>query len=39
MSGSFDFEDHGGGAARETPSGRSAGTVDWFDAVGVLGNL
>ena len=32
MPGSFEFEDHDGGAAR-------AGTVDRFDAVGMLGNL
>jgi len=32
MPGSFDFEDHDTGAAR-------AGTVDSFDAVGMLGNL
>ena len=31
MPGSFDFEDHDTGAAR-------AGTVDSFDAVGMLGN-
>jgi len=33
--GSFDFGDHGGDAARETPS---AGTVNPLD-VGMLGNL
>ena len=32
MPGSFQFEDHDNGAAR-------AGTVDRFDAVGMLGNL
>ena len=34
--GSFDFGDQGGGAGRETPG---AGTVDPFDAVGMLANL
>jgi len=32
MPGSLDFEDHNSGPAR-------AGTVDPFDAVGMLGNL
>jgi hypothetical protein len=32
LPGLFDFEDHDSGAAR-------AGTVDRFDAVGMLGNL
>jgi len=32
---SFDFEDHGGGAAL----GAGAGTINPFNAVGVLGNL
>jgi len=36
MPGSFDFGDQGGGAGRETPG---AGTVDPFDAVGMLANL
>ena len=37
MPQSFDFfRDHGCGEAREIPS---AGTVDPFDAVGVLGDL
>jgi len=37
MPGSFDFGDQGGGAAAgETPG---AGTVDPFDAVGMLSNL
>jgi len=34
--GSFDFGDQGGGAGRETPG---EGTVDPFDAVGMLANL
>jgi len=34
--GSFDFGDQGGGAGRETPG---AGTVDPFDAIGMLVNL
>jgi len=36
MPGSFDFGDQGGGTAGEAPG---AGTVDPFDAVGMLGNL
>ena len=36
MSGSFNFGDQGGGAGRETPG---AGTVDPFDAIGMLANL
>ena len=36
MPGSFDFGDQGGGAVREAPG---VGTVDPFDAVGVLANL
>jgi len=34
--GSFDFGDQGGGAGCETPG---AGTVDPFDAIGMLANL
>jgi len=34
--GSFDFGDQGSGAGRETPG---AGTIDPFDAVGMLTNL
>ena len=34
--GSFDFGNQGGGAGCETPG---AGTVDPFDAVGMLANL
>jgi len=34
--GSFDFGDQGGGAGREMPG---AGTVDPFDAIGMLANL
>jgi len=34
--GSFDFGDQGGGAGREMPG---AGTVDPFDAIGLLANL
>jgi len=33
MLGPFDFGDHADGAAHETPG---AGTIDLFDAVGVL---
>ena len=38
MLGSFNFAfgDHDSGAARETPG---AGTVDPFDAIGMLGNF